>query len=349
MLVRAGLVAHTLIASAALACSGEGPPGSSKVAPDPAPAQAKVEAKTKVEAEAEARPAMSGQTSARATELGTRFRDAKGKPSCDVEALAELRELRERFGPASPLREVLLAAFSACDERVALAQLHAETLPATPSAQQRLELGAAWLRASRYEDAAEILVPLAGELGPTTKAAWLAGFSLVHAGRPGEALPWLEGARAHAGGEQGSDGALLVGLAKLDTGDLDGAIATLEAGVAASPTNRSLLAALARAYASAGRGDDAARVSEQARAAFEHAAKSERQMTRLAALSSSLSEAWDAGRYAEVEQFIDAMWADAPPELREQLLSARVALYERTDRPADAAAARDALAQLRGQ
>ncbi len=66
---------------------------------------------------------------------------------------------------------------------------------------------------------------------------------------------------------------------------------------------------------------------------------------RLSALSRALSEAWEAGRYADVEATIDTMWPDAPPHVRTQLLSARVALYDNTDRPEQADAARAALAE----
>jgi tetratricopeptide (TPR) repeat protein len=332
------LAVHLLVVVVLCGCSRESPGGEVEVAPAPA---GKVQ-----EVSSEVVEEMPAEVGRRVEELKGSFRDAGGTPRCDVEALAELRALRDRHGARGPLQDALLEAFAACDEREARAELLAEGLGARSSAEERLAVGAAWLGATRYPEAVEVLVPLAQELGASSQAAWLAGFALFHAGDAQAALPWLEGGRAHAGGVAGSDAELLIGLAKLDRGETEAAIALLESGLERAPASRSLLAALSRAYAAAGRSEDAARVAEQAREQYEEAAVQEGRAKRLAARSRSLSEAWEAGRYEEVESLIDAMWAEAPAKMRPQLLTARVALYQKTGRSEEAARAREELAAL---
>ena len=64
-------------------------------------------------------------------------------------------------------------------------------------------------------------------------------------------------------------------------------------------------------------------------------------------MSESISEAWDARRYEEVERLIDEMWSDSPPHVQAQLLSTRVRLYRQTGQPELAAAASAELAALK--
>lgn len=278
---------------------------------------------------------------ARVGELAARFRGGK---ACDAEAFAELRELHERHGPVAPLRDVLLMAFDACEARVAKAELMAAVLPDAPTPEDRLRLGAAWLRASRYADAVDVLLPLANEQGHGTKSAWLAGFALFHAGRSDEALPWLEGARNQVGGGNVTDAPLLIGLSHLHAGRIDQAIAELEAGRQAAPDNRSLLSALARAYTAAGRAEDAAAVSARAQQLADATAQQERTRSRLAALSSALNAARTEGRTDDADRIIDQMLPLAPAEARPKLLAVRIKLYEAAGRAEDAAAVRQQIA-----
>ncbi|MCA9650784.1 MAG: hypothetical protein KC501_12795, partial [Myxococcales bacterium] len=267
-----------------------------------------------------------------------------GGRNCDAAALTELRGLRDRYGTPPSLREALLQAFAACEEQEATAELLAATLSPTPSTDERLQLGAAWLRASRYEEATEILLPLAQEQGPGTKAAWLAGFALFHAGRSGEALPWLEGARDQVGGGNVTDAPLLIGLSLLHQGQVDRAITELEAGRDAAPEDRSILSALARAYATAGRGEDAEQASARVRELNQTNAAQELQMARLSALSSALKTAQAEGHNDDADRIIEEMLPMAPAQTRPKLLELRARLYDEDGRTEDAAAVRQQIA-----
>lgn len=341
-----GLLALTL---GVPACSAEAP--SPRVPPSVVAApQEAVEVLAKAEASTDVpvpiHPEMSPDTKLRVKGLAARFASPRGSETCDIDALAELRELRQRYGPASPLKEVLIAGFVACDELIAVAELLAEVLGETPTAEQRLVLGVAWLRAVRYEAALKLLRPLAQEQGAKTKAAWSTGFALAYMGKYDEALPWLQGARDSAGGPGGVDAFSLIGLCKLNTGNTQGAIAEFEQGLAANPDHPSLLTMLSRAYTDAGRFEDATRVSEQARSVYAATNASELVQTRLSALSFELRSAWKDKRYGDVEAVIDKMWPDAPYSARRKLLTTRIWVYEKTGRNDEALAARSALAAL---
>jgi tetratricopeptide (TPR) repeat protein len=220
-----------------------------------------------------------------------------------------------------------LRAFTLCDERVAIARLQAETLEVDASVEERLQLGAAWIEAARYEDGVAVLLPLAQQEGADSQAAWLAGFALVHAGRYAQALPMLEGARHHA---KGPDAHSLIGLCKLNLSDTDGAIAELEAGAALSPDHPPLLTILSRAYTAAARKEDAARVSLRVQEVYRELSERERHMTRLSSRVADLREAWQNEEFAKVEKLLEEDWTDAPPTLLSELAQLRVLLLERS-------------------
>ena len=201
-------------------------------------------------------PQMSPEDKGRAEALARHFGDQRGELICVVHALRELRGLRQRFGTQPPLRASLLAAYLACDEKVAVAELLAQTLGDKPSVEPRLNLGFAWLRAVRYDDAALVLLPLAQELGPKTQAGWSAGYALAYGGKYEEALPWLEGARDIEDGPSAVDASALIGLCKLNMGDTAAAISELELGLESGPKHPPLLTLLSRAYTEAGRSED---------------------------------------------------------------------------------------------
>lgn len=281
---------------------------------------------------------------ARVQSLAAQFRRA-----CATEAFTELRTIRDQHGSVpTELRDALLVAYKACDEPVAAAKLIADTLPAQPSTTERLQLGAAWLRATEYETAAEVLVPLATEQGPSTQAAWLAGFALFHSGNSAAALPWLEGARDANGGKKSNhpDRPLLIGLARLHTDDLPGAITELEAGVAKHPDHTGLNAALTRAYTKAGRSEDAAQSRKKTEQAYAKSQAKETSQLRLSALGNQLNKARAAGQNDEVLRLISEMLPHAPPKLLAQLLTLRIGIYEQTGRTAEAEADREQLATL---
>lgn len=318
--------------------SGSRPQPASEPAPAPAPEAAPAPAALTPES-------LPPDEAARVARLAASF---EGRV-CDADALAQLRALRERYGAAPALASALALAFERCDEREALAALMAETLPADAPPEQRLRLGAAWLRAARYEDAATVLVPLAEDQGPRSKAAWLAGFALFHAGRSDDALPWLERAREHAGGAAGSDAALLIGLARLHAGDTNTAIAELEAGRAQAPDNIALLAALSRAYGAAGRREDAEALSRATQAANEAVAAQEQVQLRLSSLAATLAQARGEGRLSDADEIIAQMLPLAPAQLRVDLLELRAALYDQAGKSAEADAARRERDALRDQ
>jgi thioredoxin-like negative regulator of GroEL len=323
-------------------------------APTPAPAQTRTQPRTQagevsVAAGAVApRPvvALDEAATAQIHGLAGRFRGGK---VCDVEALAELEGLQARHGEPAEVREALLLAFSACDEPEGIARLLVRTLPVDASLDDRLRVGAAWIRAAHYEEAVEVLLPLAESEGPTSKAAWLAGFALFHAGDSERALPLLQSARAQASAPGGSDGPLLVGLAKLHSGDTEGAIAELEQGRTVDPDNVAILAGLARAYTAAGREAEAAEASQAARAANVRVAERERTNLRLSAYSTELKAAHAAGDVEEVERLFDEMWPTAPPPARQQMLLLRADAYERAGRSDDASASRTQAAEIRAE
>lgn len=342
-----------LLAAVVAACSAEAPksapdashagPAVASPSPEPArPGSAQAQAPSNEPTTPTPAPApLSPTDEARVSQLLARF---AGGRACDAEAFAALRELRERHGAPPVLRDALLVAFDACGSAVAKAELMAETLPPSPTAEDRLRLGAAWLRATRYDEAVEVLLPLASEQGHGTKAAWLAGFALFHAGRSDEALPWLEGARTQAGSGNVSDAPLLIGLSHLHAGDVDRAITELEAGRDLAPDNRSIVSALARAYAAAGRSDDAAATSARVQELNDAAADTERNQARLSAMSSALKVARAEGRNDEADRIIEQMLPLAPASGRAKLLTLRAQLYEADGRTDDAAAVRQQIA-----
>ncbi len=245
---------------------------------------------------------------------------------CDAEAFDEIRALQRTHGDPPPLIEAQTVAYQVCEDPLANAELLARTLPDDATADARLRVGAAWLRATRYDDALAVLEPLAQSEGPTSKAAWLAGFGLFHAGQSSRARPLLESARAQAP-EGRADAWLLIGLCKLHDGDIEGAIAELEAGTQAVTDDPSLGAALSRAYAAGGRTEDATRAEAQARAAHDARARVERTQARLAANAKAFQRAAEAQDIDAVERTFDRMWDDAPKKLRLQLLQVRAGVY----------------------
>lgn len=260
---------------------------------------------------------------------------------CDPDAFDELRALQRAHGDPPPLIEAQQLAYEVCEDPLGLAELLARTLRADATADARLRVGAAWLRATRYEDALAVLEPLAASEGATSKAAWLAGFGLFHAGESSRARPLLESARAQAPAGR-SDAWLLIGLCKLHDGDIEGATAEFEAGVEAVEGDPSLWSALSRAHAAGGRTEDATRARARARAAHDARALVERTQARLAAHAKALQRAAAAQDIDAVERTFDRMWPDAPTTLRLQLLQVRAGVYARAhlDDEADADRAR---------
>ncbi len=325
----------TMVALAIVACRAE-PHGESGAAGRPcAGARAQPRAAAPDPAGEDDPPPLTPEATARVAALT----GALSTGACVPEATRELRALQRVHGDPEPLREALALALAACEDLSAAAELLARTLPPNASVHERLRLGAAWIRATRYAEAADVLEPLAASEGPTSKAAWLAGFALFHAGRAQEAGGLLESARAQAPTDR-PDAWLLIGLVKLHAGDVVGATAELEAGTHAVPDSPSLWSALARAYQAAGRPDDAAHAS--ARALQSHAAREqlERASMRLAARGSTLNAAAKSGDVVEVERVFDAMWPDAPPKVRIQLLEIRASVRDEAGRTDDAASDR---------
>lgn len=245
---------------------------------------------------------------------------------CDADAFDEIRALQRTHGDPPPLVEAQTVAYQVCEDPLANAELLARTLPDDATADARLRVGAAWLRATRYDDAIAVLEPLAQSEGPTSKAAWLAGFGLFHAGESNRARRLLESARAQAP-EGRSDAWLLIGLCKLHDGDIEGATAELEAGVQAVSDDPSLWSALSRAYAAGDRTEDATRAEARARAAHDARALIERTQARLAANAKAFQRAAKARDVDAVERTFDRMWDDAPRKLRLQLLQVRAGVY----------------------
>lgn len=245
---------------------------------------------------------------------------------CDADAFDEIRTLQRTHGDPPPLIEAQTVAYQVCEDPVANAELLARTLPDDATTDARLRVGAAWLRATRYDDALAVLEPLAQSEGPTSKAAWLAGFGLFHAGESSRARPLLESARAQAPKDR-SDAWLLIGLCKLHDGDVDGATEEFEAGTQAVSDDPSVWSALSRAYAAADRTEDAARAEARARAAHDARALVERTQARLAANAKAFRRAAKARDIAAVERTFDRMWDDAPKTMRLQLLQVRAAVY----------------------
>jgi len=272
---------------------------------------------------------------ARLTSLAARFADTR----CDQFALAELRDLRTRFGSAFA-RDALLPAFEACAADSAKADLLAETLPASPTAAQRAEVGQALFEAARYDEAAAVFVPLADAAGPGDRLQWLAGMALLHTGRPEDALPrLLDGADTATPGDR----AMILGLAYLANGATSDAVSYLEAARAEGANPHSVLPALARGYAELGRLDEAKAAEQAALAANAAQEQRERTTVALSATLTRLKAAWAEERYSEVEDAIADAWPLAPPRLRVTLQEYRVEVLAKTDRLPAARAAKDEL------
>jgi len=275
--------------------------------------------------------------------LGQSFNGGK---SCVTSSMERLRVLRARYG-VELVRDALILAYDGCSAPMALADLLRETMSASPTDSETLQLGVALIEASDYVEAADVLSDLADRSPAGSKVRWIAGFALLHAGAAKQALPWLLEGRLHAQGNGGSEGPLLIGLAHLQLDNVSDAIKELEAGLVLAPTDPSALSALARAYTRVGRDGDAARLAKEARQEHQAIAERERTLHELSALSTNLSKAWDARNYAEVEKLVDRLWPLAPPQLRPTVLEYRIAVYAETGRDAEAAAARVQLSQLR--
>lgn len=285
-------------------------------------------------------PSPAPPSATRLAELTAAFDDQ----ACPPDTLETLRALRAEHGPAS-LRAPLVAAYTACEDPAALADVLEATLSHPPGDEELLTLAAARLRAEQWPEAVEVLLPVAERQPSDSLAAWLLAFARTRLGPPGPQLEALQGSRQHA---KGSDGHLLVGLAALDRDDPALAIRELEAGLdvdGAQPLT--LLPVLAQAYEAAGRPEDAGRAAE--RAAALHAAVGRRELKRnqLALRLKQLELAWREGRDPDVLEIVGRVWPDAPPQLRPTLLEYRVVANQRLGRQDDAEAAREALLQAR--
>ena len=279
-------------------------------------------------------------SSSRLAELTAAFDDQ----ACPPDTLETLRALRAEHGPG-PLRAPLIAAYTACDDPAALADVLEATLSRPPGDEELVTLAAARLRAEQWPEAVEVLLPVSEQQTADSLAAWLLAFARTRLGPPGPQLEALQTARQHA---TGSDGHLLVALAALDRDDAALAIRELEAGLdvdGAQPL--SLLPVLAQAYEAAGRPEDARRAADQAAAL--HAAVGQRELKRnqLGLRLEQLELAWREGRAADVLELVERVWPDAPLQLRPTLLEYRVVANQRLGREDDAEAAREALLQAR--
>ena len=289
---------------------------------------------------AQEHPSHAPLSASRLAELTAAFDDH----ACPPDTLETLRALRAKHGPA-PLRAPLVAAYTACEDPAALADVLEATLSRPPGDEELLTLAAARLRAEQWPEAVEILLPIAERQNANSQAAWLLAYARTRLGPPGPQLEALQGSRQHA---TGSDGHLLVGLAALDRDDPALAIRELEAGLGVDGAQPlSLLPVLAQAYEAAGRPEDARRAADQAAALHTAAGQRELKQNQLALRLKELEVAWGKGHDEEVLELVERVWPDAPPRLRPTLLEYRVVANQRLGRQDDAEAAREALLQAR--
>ena len=298
--------------------------------PPPAPTRVDVGAPARDDPPAELTPQQTSELRAAAQTLGR---------GCDRDALDVARGLQRTVGDQPAVVETLKVAFAACQDPEALAELLARTTPDDAPLRARLELGAAWVRAARYQDAVDVLEPLLESEGEGSKAAWLTGFALFHAGDSERARPLLESARSHAS-KTVSDAWLLIGLCKLHTGETEAATAEFERGVEVVPDDPSLWSALSRAYAADGRHEDAARASRRAREVRDAKSAGLRTQMWLAARATQLRHAAAEGNVEDVERVFEQMWPDAPREIRVQMLNVRAKVYAQANLDAKAEADR---------
>lgn len=286
---------------------------------------------------AEERPSLS---ESRLAELTAAF----DGDACPPDTLEALRALRAEHGPG-PLRAPLVAAYTSCNDPVALADLLDATRSPSPTEGELLSLAAARLRAEQWPLAIEVLQPIAARRSPDSLPAWLLAFARARRGPPGPQLEALQASRQHA---TGSDGHLLVGLAALDRDDPALAIRELEAGLGVDGAQPlSLLPALAQAYEAAERPDDARRAAERAAALHAAVGRQELHRSRLVERLGQLEQAWREGRDEDVLSLVEAVWPLAPAHVRPTLLEYRVVANQRLGHVEDAEAARQALLQAR--
>lgn len=260
--------------------------------------------------------------------------------TCAPTQLARLQELYRHHGPQKPVVDALKIAYTSCKAPVELAELLADAAPEGAPAVHRLELAAAWIRATRYTDAIAVLEPLAKTQGPRSQATWLLGMSLFYAGESNRALPLLTEAREHA---SNSDAYTMIGLAKLHAGDAEGAVTELEQGLARTPKDPSILQGLARAYYIVGRSEDAQRLSQQTQTQQDKLAKDLAVSVRLGTMSTSYRSARASGRLDDALAVVDDMLKIAPEPAKLKILQAKISTLQALGRTAEATAVQQQL------
>lgn len=270
------------------------------------------------------------------------LREAIDPRKCPADALSELTALAEEVG-TDALRGPLETAYRACGDDGALADLWLGLDP-QPDRDRALQVGAALIRATRYDDAVAVLKPFVSE-PESTQLVWAYSLARATSGDLAGALPYLRASRAHS---KGSDAHVLIASALLDTGDAQAALEELERGETVEGAKpESVYPLLARAYSAVGRNADAEEALEKARLAHEAILEREQIQYRLSAQSTALQRAWKAGRTEETARLVEAMWPHSPPAVRVMLQEYRIALHDKAGREREAEQARVTLREMK--
>lgn len=260
-----------------------------------------------------------------ARRLGAKFRGGK---RCVPAAFAELRTLRETYGVQGWVGKSLALAFRGCGDDEAWARLFAALAGPDAGPDRALKLGAAWLRAGRFQEAVTVLEPLAEDRG--TRAAWLYGFALFHSGERAEASGWLEGARANVDGAARSDAPIMLALGKLALGDTSAAVAELDGAAERLPESIPVFAIAATVRREHGDEAGAQEAAMRVRTLSRAAEMTQRQQLRFEALREAWSAARRRGDGGDAEPLLERLVEESPRERAEPLITAYVAELKRS-------------------
>ncbi len=211
------------------------------------------------------------------------------------------------------------------------------------TAQENAYLATVFIKLGRYEEAADLLIPLSDASPTDDELAYNAAFALLHKGDHEAAAARLDARWEAFRSAKNTHAMTLRARAYTSAGAAAGAVPVLEEVIAIDPDYFPAHFALGTAHAAIG--DNAAAEAAFKRVAELHAETEAETANRLrlSAQAEALKTAWAEQNYAEAERLVDAMLPEVDePGLRRTILEFAAAIYEATGRPEDA---REALMQ----
>lgn len=325
------LVAGTLL-SAAVGCAS-----------DPAPTAVDGQPTTAPAAAAPTAGPISADPTAAAALAAVRDR-LLADGACDADCLAALRALWDDHPGDPSLRVTLVNALIQRQDWSGIeAVIRAQP---SPSDADRLLLAKALIKLGRFDEAAALLTPLVAARPDDPELAYNAAFADYYGNHHDQAAAVLDRAWDALVAARDANARTLRAMIYMDGGEIDRAAELAAAVVADRPEFFPAWDVLGRARAAAG--DTAGATEAFDRVVAIHAANAAdtAHKLRLSAQATALQAAWRDHDLPAAEALVDAMLPEAGAELQRLLYEYAVAIYEATDRPSEAAAARDAAARL---